>query len=194
MTFSRAEEDDFLLELFLYLERDRTVRKGWTAAPRYRCQNREPCDRIVSVSSDSNAFETRWSMKYNTVAPLYNTVECKRLVAIVMLVTADDRFRLRTTVQYIACCTTFTGFFNIQVNDWMVRCSTTNECVHILNTIASNIIRIITATETYRLCRDTVIHLSHKIETVDDKIHLASIQRKISLMKQDAGKLHRLYF
>jgi hypothetical protein len=191
MMFDCNEEDDFLRELFVYMESHK--KKEWIAAPRYRMEYRNTCCKRALVSFWGNAFEILWSMKHE-LAELPHAFECQRIIAVTVIFGYGSKAAITASISHNTCCATLQGCFYIKIKDWFTRCSNTQECFHVLNTIGSNFEMLNKTSQQYDECREYVIYLSRQLQREDDPVRLSHLQRKIRLMKNDTQAMQCLRF
>ena len=172
--FTYTDCCDALRELFLYATRKRCT--GWTASLVYR-RGADP-NQELTLFVHTNSFETEWSI-HDSV----HVTEQRMLKA--LRIDFTETGSLRVIVTYITCCDTLEGLYWMNVNDWYARCKTIQECTAWFNAISSNIHTIELVLERNAHCCETFLFLSLEAVCKQDPIRLASMRRKMQLMKQD---------
>ena len=170
---------DALRELFLYATRKRF--NEWTV---YLVNRRDvsPGQELTLFVRTTDPFEIEWRIGESGV----HHHEQRMLKALSIGFTENTS--LQITVMYITCCSTLEGLYWMNVNDWYARCKTVQECTTFFNAVSSNIHTIESVLERNMHCRGMFLFLSEEVlrkQEEEDPIRLASMRRKMNLMKQD---------
>ena len=198
MCFGNNEEEDYMLELFLYISSNKSKKRerGWDIShitPLYR-QQYEDFD-LEWFSLKKNEFEILWVFQcINEDVPLsdHEVVECQRLKMISVSFngkTPTESSTLSALVYHVVCCNTLEAFYYIKVGYWFARCGSMSGCVDLLDEIAVNMDKILHLMTRYCICKDTIIHLSRKMPLEEDPVRLAYMCEKVGLMKHEAESM-----
>jgi hypothetical protein len=185
MRFARCECDEFLFNLFLYTSRQRG--KRWVAIPIYREEKRQPYENHVDIVFEQDGLETTWAGYFTVLFNMHDDrmYDRNNIHALMIRFGQKETPSSRVHVEYMICTETLQGLYYIKVLDWYTRCSTMHECIALFDLIECNAEKLAAMYSNLWNCKGTIFHLSRKIPHQHDPILLASMQRKLQLMRQD---------
>jgi len=170
--FTNTDCCDALRELFLYSTRKRC--NDWTIS----LMNRRGVHPDQELIVRTNGFETEWRIRDSSY------VTGQRMLS-ALGIGFRENTHLQIIVTYLTCCDTLEDLYWMNVNNWYARCKTVQECTAFFNAISSNIHTIELALERNTQCSELFFFLSEEVLREQDPIRLASMRRKMQLMKQD---------
>ena len=189
MRFARCECDEFLLDLFLYTTRQ--CRRRWVVIPMHREERRQPYENHVDIVFEQDGLETTWTGHFTVQFNVYDdrVYDSSNIHALMILFGQKEKPSCRANVEYMVCTETLQGLYYVKVLDWYTRCSSVQECIALFDLIESNAEKLAAAYSNLWNCKGTIFHLSRKIHHEHDPIRLASMQRKLQLMRQDIDSM-----
>lgn len=189
MRFARCECDEFLSNLFLYTTRQRGRR--WVAVPIYKKEMRQPYENHVDVVFEQDGLELSWTGYYTVQFGMYDDrmFDRRNIHGLLILFGESETPSCKAHVEFMVCTETLQGLYYVKVLDWYTRCSSAQECVALFDLIDFNAEKLAAAYASLWTCKATTTHLSSEILHEQDPIRLASMQRKLHLMKQDMDRM-----
>jgi len=181
--FSRTDADEFLRELFLYILQHN--RKKWSAYPVYTLKyNTERHDLFTVVHH--HEIYTYWHMipvRENHLNIHFDMLH--RLQRITVLFKGKDPTEYKCTVLYSTNCQDQTGFYYINIETFVTRCSCWKECIDRIDSINEHIDSIMETSRLHNRLLSVIRHLTHEAKRCSDAVHLKAMRSKITLLWSD---------
>lgn len=180
MKFSRADTDEFLLNLHLYIAH-RAKRTQWTAFPIFREKYDTRAEDTLVLSADNSEFESSWKLRYESDSTGFN--ERKRLVRINVMFEYSESLRPKASVTHMMVCGD--GHYYVAFFKWVARCSSVAECVALLDGIARDIKGLVAVADQHQLNQDVAEHFVCECLPLEqcDAVRVAIMRRKLVEMR-----------
>jgi hypothetical protein len=181
--FTRIEADEFLRELFLYMQLHK--RSQWYAIPIYAVNHDSRRNELFTLVHMRDDVYLTWMMHSkheNNHDGRFDSIQ--KLIRLNLMFKGSDGFEYRGVVMHFTDFHTLTGHYYISIDMLMTRCSCWEECIEKIDAIAENIDSIMVAMNHQKRCLSLIRYLSHRCKQADP-VHFRAMQHKITALWRD---------
>lgn len=181
--FTRAEADEFLRELFLYMIQH--TRKQWMAYPSYRVHYNSEFHDLMTVVHNHDVY-TYWQMRAWRTNQLNNQFDTlHRLLTIDVIYKGRDSTEYRGIVQYCTNCYDLSGHYYISIERLFTRAVCWQECIEKIDSISDHIDAIMETSRLHKRHLLLIRYLTRESHQCSDPVHIKAMRNKITLLWSD---------